>query len=424
MSITKIWKFKSRLDQLIEYAINGEKTEEKLYVSGINCIPDTAFYEMKNVKKQFFKTEGIECFHGIQSFVKDEVTPEQAHEIAVKLANELWGEKFQVIVSTHLNTNNIHNHFVINSVSFLDGKRFCNTKRDYALMRKTSDRLCKEYGLSVLKQEEKYNKYATSNLYKELMRDSIDYAIASSKDYNEFIQILKDLDYIITDKNNSLSIKREPYKRNTRIERQFGKNYSKENIYKRILETQASFPYSPDPYLLINRTYKSYNNIKEKHYPQKSTILYLMFHYKKLFGINTEIDLKSNITRITPELIRELKKMDEYSNQAKLLATNNINTEEDLLKFEKSIYEKINPLKSERENLWKKHKKAKTDDEKKDIENQIIDISKKITPLAEQIKCCNNITNRLNKIKYFELKNSLEIEYSKKGTKYTNKEIL
>ena len=421
MAITKIWKFKSRLDQLIEYAINGEKTEQKLYVSGINCIPDTAFYEMKNVKKQFFKTEGIECFHGIQSFVKDEVTPEQAHEIGVKLANELWGEKFQVIVSTHLNTDNIHNHFVINSVSFIDGKRFYNTKRDYALMRKTSDRLCKEYGLSVLKQEEKYNKYATSNLYKELMRDSIDYAIASSKDYDEFIQILKDLDYIITDRNNALSIRREPYKRNTRIERQFGKNYSKENIYKRILETQASFPYSPDPYLLINRTYKSYNNIKEKHYPQKGTILYLIFHYKKLFGIKTENDLKSNITRITPELIREIKKMDEYSNQAKLLVTNNINTEEELLNFEKSIYEKINPLKSERENLWKKHKKAKTDNEKKDIENQIIDISKKISPLVEQIKCCNNITNRLNRIKNFELKNSLEIEHFKKEYKDINK---
>ena len=421
MAITKIWKFKSRLDQLIEYAINGEKTEQKLYVSGINCIPDTAFYEMKNVKKQFFKTEGIECFHGIQSFVKDEVTPEQAHEIGVKLANELWGEKFQVIVSTHLNTDNIHNHFVINSVSFIDGKRFYNTKRDYALMRKTSDRLCKEYVVTVLKQEEKYNKYSTSNLYKELMRDSIDYAIASSKDYDEFIQILKDLDYIITDRNNALSIRREPYKRNTRIERQFGKNYSKENIYKRILETQASFPYSPDPYLLINRTYKSYNNIKEKHYPQKGTILYLIFHYKKLFGIKTENDLKSNITRITPELIREIKKMDEYSNQAKLLVTNNINTEEELLDFEKSIYEKINPLKSKRENLWKKHKKAKTDNEKKDIENQIIDISKKISPLVEQIKCCNNITNRLNRIKNFELKNSLEIEHFKKEYKDINK---
>ena len=146
-----------------------------------------------------------------------------------------------------------------------------------------------------------------------------------------------------------------------------------------------------------------------------------MFHYKKLFGIKTGHDLKSNITRITPELIREIKKMDEYSNQAKLLITNNINTEEELLDFEKSIYEKINPLKSKRENLWKQHKKAKTDNEKKDIENQIIDISKKISPLVEQIKCCNNITNRLNRIKNFELKNSLEIEHFKKEYKDINK---
>lgn len=113
--------------------------------------------------------------------------------------------------------------------------------------------------------------------------------------------------------------------------------------------------------------------------------------------------------------------MDEYSNQAKLLATNNINTEEELLNFEKSIYEKINPLKSERENLWKKHKKAKTDAEKKDIEKQIIDISKNITPLAEQIKCCNNITNRLSKIKSFELKNNLEIKYFEEEIKNANK---
>ncbi len=148
-----------------------------------------------------------------------------------------------------------------------------------------------------------------------------------------------------------------------------------------------------------------------------------MFHYKKLFGIKTGHDLKSNITRITPELIREIKKMDEYSNQAKLLVTNNINTEEELLDFEKSIYEKINPLKSKRENLWKQHKKAKTNDEKKDIEKQIIDISKKITPLAEQIKYCDNIRNRLNKIKNFELKNSLEIEPSEKKTKYMSEII-
>ena len=73
--------------------MNGEKTENKLFVSGINCMPDTAFLEMTNSKKQFFKNGEIECFHGYQSFDEGEVTPEQAHEIGVKLAEELWGDK-------------------------------------------------------------------------------------------------------------------------------------------------------------------------------------------------------------------------------------------------------------------------------------------------------------------------------------------
>lgn len=410
MAVTKIWKVKDRLDNTIEYVVNGEKTEKKLYVSGINCMPDTAIYEMRNTKKQFFKATGIQCFHGVQSFVKGEVTPEQAHEIGIKLAEELWGDKFQVVVSTHLNTDNLHNHFVLNSVSFLDGKRFCNTKKDYATMRNASDKLCGEYGLSILKQEEKYNKYATSSLYKELMKDSIDYAIANAKDYNEFIKILKDLDYIVTDKNSTLSIRREPYKRNTRIERQFGNNYSKENIYKRIIEMQPEFQYSPDSYLLIYRTYKKYNEIKEQHYQNKGSISWLIFHYEKLFGINTENAIKSNITKMTPELISAIKKMDEFSKQVRFVCKNNINTEQELLDYQKSTYKKINPLKSEREKLWKKLKRAKTDEEKATIESQIVEISKKITPLTEEIKHCNNIELRLEIIKQFELHQKLEEE--------------
>ena len=410
MATTKLWKFKSRLDRLIDYAINGEKTENKLYVSGINCMPDTAFYEMQNVKKQFFKTKGIECFHGYQSFATGEITPEQAHKIGVELAKQVWGDKFQVIVSTHLNTDNIHNHFVLNSVSFVDGKKFCNTKKDYALMRITSDKLCEEYGLSVLKKEDKYNKYATSSLYKELMKDSIDYAIANSRDYDDFIKILQDLDYVVTDRNNTLSIRREPYKRNTRIERQFGNEYSKENIFKRILETQPEYPYSPDPYLLINRSYNRYNEHKKRSYTQKGSLRWLIFYYEKLFGINTEKTLKSNVTKLTPYLIQEIKKMDEFSKQAEFLVKYNIETDEQLLDFKKSAYEKLAPLTSERENLWKKHKRAKTDDEKARIENQIAEMSKKITPILEDIKHCQNILNRGEKIRKYDIHKKLEKE--------------
>lgn len=393
-------------------------------------MPDTSYQEMINVKKQFFKTDGIQCFHAVQSFVKGEITPEKAHEIGMKLAEELWGDKFQIVVTTHLNTENLHNHFILNSVSFLDGKRFCNTKKDYAIMRKTSDRLCEEYGLNTLKHEkqnDRYNKYATSNVYKELMKDSIDYAIENAKDYNEFIKILQDLGYVITDKNETLSIRRDPYKRNTRIERQFGNKYSKENIYKRILETQPLYSYSSNPIVLITRTYENYNKPKERHYKNKGSIGYLIYQYEKLFGINTENILKSKMTRMTPELIAEIKQMDEFSNQARFLARYNINTSQNLLEFEKLAYEKVNPLKSKRENLWKKHKRVKTDEEKQEIEKEITEISKQITPITEEIKHCNNIMQRIDKIKQVQLHEQIEQEKSqfekeqKKNTKNRNK---
>lgn len=117
--------------------------------------------------------------------------------------------------------------------------------------------------------------------------------------------------------------------------------------------------------------------------------------------------------------------MDEYSNQAKFLAKYKINTEQELSDFQKSAYDKINLLKSERENLWKKHKRAKTDDEKNSIENQIVEISKKITPLAEEIKHCDNIQKRMDKIKKYELHQKLEeekLKVDKENKKTKNRE--
>ena len=113
---------------------------------------------------------------------------------------------------------------------------------------------------------------------------------------------------------------------------------------------------------------------------------------------------------MTPKLLNEIKKMDNFSKQVRFVCRNNINTEQELLNYQKAAYEKINPLKSERENLWRKHKRAKTEDEKETIEKQIIEESKKITPLTEEIRLCNNVLKRLEKIKKFELHQILEKE--------------
>ena len=147
------------LSDVIAYAVNAEKTRRKgkrgeeeiaseteqimqQYVSGINCTPATARNEMMAVKKRYGKDEGIVAFHGYQSFAPGECTPALAHEIGVRLAQELWGERFQVLVATHLDkAHHLHNHFVVNSVSYLDGKRYHRTNQDYRDMRSVSDRL-------------------------------------------------------------------------------------------------------------------------------------------------------------------------------------------------------------------------------------------------------------------------------------------
>ena len=111
-----------QLTDVIRYAVNSEKTQEKgnedgaplhRFVSGINCSPATARDEMLAVKKRFGKKDGTVAYHGYQSFAPGEATPELAHEIGVKLATRLWGDRYQVIIATHLDKeNHLHNHFV------------------------------------------------------------------------------------------------------------------------------------------------------------------------------------------------------------------------------------------------------------------------------------------------------------------------
>ena len=112
------------LADIIAYAADEKKTEKQYFTTGINCDVENAREQFNITKLSFNKTGGIVCGHCMQSFDGYEVTPEEAHEIGVQMSKELWGDRFQIVVATHLNTNNVHNHIVFNSVSFVDGKRF------------------------------------------------------------------------------------------------------------------------------------------------------------------------------------------------------------------------------------------------------------------------------------------------------------
>lgn len=130
MAVIKIKTIKSNLQAVINYGKNGNKTDNGILVSSVNCSVDTAYEEMVLTKKFFHKEDKTLGYHIIQSFKGNEVSPERANQIGKELAEELWGDKYQVVICTHINKENVHNHLILNSVSLIDGKKYHNVKEE------------------------------------------------------------------------------------------------------------------------------------------------------------------------------------------------------------------------------------------------------------------------------------------------------
>ena len=399
MATTKIWKIKNRFDNVIDYVSNKDKTDNKKYVSGINCLPETAFQEMSIVKKQYNKTNGILGFHAYQSFKGCEVTSDEAHEIGIRLAEELWGDRFQVIVATHTNTKNVHNHFFINSVSFVDGKKYYDNKVNYAIMRKTSDDLCKEYELQTLEEKSFYknisNKYARSSKYLDSIRSDIDYAISQARVYNDFTKILTKMGYELNHEHNKMSIRKPPYKRYTRVEKTFGEEYSRESILFRIKHTQSFKVPFPEYHILTGR-YKRSSKTSIRNKPKAKGLRALYYYYCYLLKVFPKQKYPPKYSKAMKE---EIKKMDDYSDSARFLAKHNITTLTEIKEYKSSAINKIVELKGLRENLWRKHKRIKTFEEGQFICSEIQKLATKIDELNKDIKLCDFIENNTLKMK-------------------------
>ena len=399
MATTKIWKIKNRFDNVIDYVSNKDKTDNKKYVSGINCLTETAFKEMSIIKKQYNKTNGILGFHAYQSFKGYEVTSDEAHEIGRRLAEELWGDRFQIIVATHTNTKNVHNHFFINSVSFVDGKKYYDNKINYAIMRRTSDDLCKEYELQTLEEKSFYknisNRYARSSRYLDSIRADIDYAISQSRVYNDFTKILTKMGYELNHEHNKMSIRKPPYKRYTRVERTFGEEYSRESILFRIKHTISFKVPFPECHTLTGR-YKRKNKTSIRNKPKAKGLRALYYYYCYLLKVFPKQKYPPKYSKAMQE---EIKKMDDYSNSARFLVKYNITTLTEIKEYKSSAINKIIELKGLRENLWRKHKRIKTDEEGQFIYSEIQKLATKIDELNKDIKLCNFIEYNTLKMK-------------------------
>ena len=391
------------LHKTLEYAKSNYKTEEQYYVSGINCDPDTAYEEMIATKEFFHKTGGIQGFHAFQSFQEGEVTPEEAHELGIRLAKELWGDRFQVLVSTHLNTNHLHNHFVLCSVSFVDGKRFYDTRETYGFMRHMNDEICSEFGLDVLEEKEckyshinynnYYKKYVQKNGYRATAKKDVDFAIRQAFSYRDFFEVMQKMGYEIYERYGRISVKKENHAQ-VRIERSFGDNYSIDRIKVRIREEQfARVPFIENANRnYIPRTISLHRkpNIKIKGF------MAIYFHYYYLFKRYKENPMNY---KLTPQMRADLIKMNTYSNEAKLLSKYNIKNLDDLLNLKQGKSNEIRDLSITREGLWYKRSKEKDEDKKVEFCNKIADLNSKIEELNKEVELCRDIQSRIPRMR-------------------------
>ena len=443
MATTKIWKIDKRLDNVVDYVVNEKKTdsssyynlhkvaeyvkasyktEKQLYVTAINCSEDNIVQEMMETKRLFDKEDGILGYHAFQSFCEGEVTPELAHKIGIKLAEELWGDRFQVVVTTHLNTNHIHNHFLLNSVSFVDGLKYYNKLETYALMRQTSDNLCREYGLSVLKEKPtgKYNvdytlfykNYIKKSNYHTQAKQDIDYAITQSNTYREFENLLKAMDYELIYRAGKLSIRKEPYKKNIRISRAFGDDYAIDKIKSRI-KTEKAIKL-PFPEMRSKKIYRSKLKIRNRKKATGIKALYLYYCYLLKIYPKTEKKKKTPIS-----IKADVQKMERISEEARLLCSKDIKTKKELYSYIETLQGELKNLEEERDKLYYQNTKLKKE-EKQENYDKLSLIAGKIQYLKKEVKKCKEIEERIPKIKenIKELNEEKEIQKGKERKDY------
>ena len=239
MAVTKIKDVKTNVKYVLDYICDTRKTDGKILVSSFGCIPEMADLEFAQTRSNSRGNVTVLAWHMIQSFKGNEVTPEQAHEIGKELAERFLGGKHEYVLSTHIDKNCIHNHFVFNNVSFIDNRCCRILKNTYKDIRNMSDDICCEHGLSVIKPNgnrgksyTEYNADKAGTSWKSNLRITIDKLIPISIDFDDFLRRMQEAGYEIKS-GKYISFRAKDQERFTRS-KTLGDDYTEESIRERI----------------------------------------------------------------------------------------------------------------------------------------------------------------------------------------------
>lgn len=438
MAVTSIWPITGNPDGVIEYAINPEKTseatleetaalhainnvveytaddlktEKRMYVSGVNCQIPYAKEQFMETKCRFGKMDGRTCYHGYQSFRAGEVDADTAHRIGVALAKELWGDRFEVVVATHLNTDHYHNHFVINSVSCVDGRKFSNRKPDYACMREVSDRLCKEHQLSVIKNPggkgKSYAEWSAEKngkpTYRGMVKADIDRAILASTTMRDFYRVMEQMGYTFKLRKKNGQPLAHPVAippgggNGVRMDG-LGEEYTLDGITQRILRNMRKrIPFPEVENRRLGR-YRYRGNFK-KH--KKATGLRALYFYY-CYRLKIIVKHPASTKKVLGVLREDILKLDQRIEETRFLGKHKIETADELTGRKQYAENQIQVLTDQRKELYNALKRIKRKGDAEEIsatKDKISALSAELKQLRREVKLCESIAERSGLVK-------------------------
>ena len=374
----------SSLEEAVDYALNRDKTESVCFETGLSCLCETAFADMKENVQRWHKTSGVQGYHLVQSFAEGEVTPELAHQIGVELADQLLGGRYQAVVTTHLNTRHIHNHIVWCAVALDNGRKYhSNAKSYYTEVRAKSDALCRQYGLSVIETPEsergkrQYAKWqAEANghpTWRTAIRMDVDEAAALALTWRQFLAILEQKGYEIRMGRKYPTLRPPGKERFVRF-KTLGKVYTPEAIRQRILYPKRPFT---SPSVWRGRL----RNTRRK--TRKLTGLRALY-YRYLYELGA---LPRKPQRPSYAVRQDIRSLDKRIRQMEFLSRHGIDTLAQLDAYRQVQEKTVSDLLAERRQLHK----VESDDA---IEARLEQITQALKPLRRDIRLCQQIAEQ------------------------------
>ena len=391
----------SDLYDTLKYAANDAKTDRTMFVGGINCSKQNAYGEMVAVQKRFGNRGSVVAYHGIQSFRAGEVTPEMAFAIGRETARRMWGGRYQVLVTVHLNTENIHCHFVVNPVSFKDGSKFQNKIGDHKELRKISDAICREHGLSVLENSDFYKHEKKGywlhqqgkKTHRDMLREDVEYCLTYVKNWEQFEKQMVSRGYSI-DKTR-LSVKAQNWQRPVRLS---SLGYTKEVLRSRFDENFYSndfrqkwnthLPYKPKKFPLEWEMERLAFTIEHSHNTEEvfvDTVLLLLILVIELVLQTTDVML------LSPDLRAVAKDLESYRADYRFLQENGIHTMAQLEAVIPDIQSQIDALEAERSKTDNPRRRAKTPEKRQEAKDHKKELTQEIAPLRKKLRQAKKI---------------------------------